>query len=169
MEAAPVRGREPAAVRLRPYAAADRDEVLALWRSASAVGHPFLGEADLAAQRLLVAEVYLPLAETWVAVEGEEEGRGSVVGFVGLVDGPGGGGRHVGGLFVAPDRHGRGIGRSLLEHALLLKGPPLTLEVYEANAAAVAFYARGGFAVVGRKKTDDQGRPLPLLTMRKDR
>lgn len=168
MEVTPARSREPAAVRLRPYAAADRDEVLALWRSASAVGHPFLGEADLAAQRLLVAEVYLPLAETWVAIEGREE-RGPVVGFVSLVDGPGGGGRHVGGLFVAPDRHGRGVGGLLLEHALLLKGPPLTLEVYEANAAAIAFYARRGFVVVGRKETDDQGRPLPLLTMRRDR
>jgi putative acetyltransferase len=98
-------------MRLRPYAPRDRDEVLAVWLAASRVGHPFLSEADLAEQRRLVAEVYLPRAETWVV---EEENR--VIGFTGLLD------RFVGGLFVAPDRHGRGVGRRLLEHAAALKG-----------------------------------------------
>ena len=144
---------------IRPYQEADREAVLAVWARAAGVGHPFLSEADLATQRLLVAEVYLPMAETWLALDA----AGRVEGFIGLLD------RHVGGLFVLPDRHRRGIGARLLAHALGLKGPPLTLEVYEANPDAVAFYVRQGFLVVGRKEEDDQGRPLPLLTMRRDR
>jgi putative acetyltransferase len=41
----------------------------------------------------------------------------------------------------------------------------LTVEVYAANPAAAAFYARCGFVATGRKERDDQGRPLPLVVM----
>ena len=138
---------------------ADRLPCLNVWLRASRVGHPFLSETDLAAQRAQVDQVYLPNAENWVAVDP----KGRVLGFIGLLDGDEGG--HVGGLFVEPGAHGRGIGRALLEHAALLKGT-LTVEVYEANRAAT-FYRRCGFVDVGRKERDDEGRPLPLLVMRR--
>jgi putative acetyltransferase len=138
---------------IRRYAPDDRDELLAVWLDASRVGHPFLSEADLAWQRQLIIDVHLPEAETWVALE-----DGRIVGGIGLHDG------FVGGLFVLPERHRSGIGRRLLAHATALKGR-LTLEVYAANVAAHAFYARCGFVAVGRKEVDDQGRPFPLLIM----
>lgn len=140
-------------MRIRPYTPEDREALLEVWHAASRIGHPFLGEADLARQRELVADVYLPKVETWIA-EADEH----VVGFIGLL------GSFVGGLFVAPDRHGQGIGKQLIAHAAALKGP-LSVEVYAANPLARAFYARCGFAPTGRRELDDEGRAQPLLVL----
>jgi putative acetyltransferase len=143
------------AVRIRPFSVADQQAVLEIWLEASKVGHPFLAPDDLTRQQALVAEVYLPNSETWVA---EIEGR--IVGFIGLLE------SFIGGLFVAPDAHGKGIGRHLIVHAHHLKGP-LTVEVYADNPIAPSFYRRCGFIEIGRKEHDDEGRPLPLLIMQK--
>lgn len=140
---------------IRPYTPADQAAVLDIWLEASKVGHPFLSPDDLARQQALVADVYLPNAETWVA---ERDGR--IVGFIGLLD------SFIGGLFVAPDAHGQGIGQQLIAHAHVLKGP-LTVEVYADNPIAPAFYRRCGFTEIARKDRDDEGRPLPILVMRK--
>lgn len=141
-------------MQIRPLDPSDHPDALAIWLAASRVGHPFLTPEDLARQQALVAEVYLPQAENWVAVE-----HGRILGFIGLLD------AFVGGLFVAPEVHGRGVGRALIAHAHGLKGP-LTVEVYADNPIAPAFYQRCGFSVVGRKAQDDEGRPLPLLVLR---
>lgn len=140
---------------LRPLEAADVPAVLSIWLEASKVGHPFLAPDDLARQQALVAEVYLPKAETWVA-----ESEGEIVGFIGLL------GSFIGGLFVRPDVHGTGTGRQLIDLAYRLKGP-LTVEVYADNPMAPGFYARCGFEEIGRKAHDDEGRPLQLLVMQK--
>ncbi|WP_372423175.1 GNAT family N-acetyltransferase [Salinarimonas chemoclinalis] len=141
---------------IRPYdAARDADACLAVWRDASRAGHPFLGENALAADAVLVRDVYLPKAEIAVA---EEDGR--VVGFVALL------GDIVGGLFVDPAWHGRGIGRALVLHAAERKGG-LAVDVYEANTGARAFYRRLGFVEKGRQETDSRNRPHPLLRLRR--
>ncbi|MFI6996827.1 GNAT family N-acetyltransferase [Nocardia sp. NPDC050175] len=49
----------------------------------------------------------------------------------------------MGGLFVAPEAQGRGIGRLLVEHAVAMHGD-LPLEVYERNTSARAVYDRLG-------------------------
>ncbi|WP_207461856.1 GNAT family N-acetyltransferase [Azospirillum sp. SYSU D00513] len=149
-----------AATAIRPYETADHAECLAVWLSASRTGHPFLSEADLAEQKPLVADLYLPSAENWVAMGTD----GRLLGFIGLLDT--GTHAHIGGLFVDPRAHGRGVGRALVEHAAALKGV-LTVEVYESNGA-VRFYERCGFRPTGRRERDDQGRALPLLTLFRD-
>ncbi len=97
--------------------------------------------------------LYLERAETWVAL-----GAGRIQGFIGLLD------AFVGGLFVDPAAHRAGIGRALVEHAAGRKGE-LSVDVYAANAAALAFYARLGFVPVGHRDVDDEGRPLPLVQL----
>jgi ribosomal protein S18 acetylase RimI-like enzyme len=56
-------------------------------------------------------------------------------------------------LYVSQDRHGRGVGRRLMETALAWldrDGPaPLWLGVWSGNLKAQAFYARYGFEKVG--------------------
>jgi ribosomal protein S18 acetylase RimI-like enzyme len=133
----------------------DTQAVLAVWRASSRVGHPFFDEAELDRQQHLVATRYLPVAETWLATG---EGGAGVSGFVSLL------GSVVGGLFVAPDRHGCGIGRQLIEHSRGLKGP-LQVEVYAENPIAPAFYRRCGFRETARRPVDDEGRPLALIVM----
>lgn len=143
---------------IRDYRAAqDLDACLAIWRRASEAGHPFLGAVDLDADAVLVRTVYMPAAEVAVAEE-----AGAVVGFIALLE------ERVGGLFVDPARHGQGVGRALVEAAARRKGA-LTVEVYAANAAARGFYARLGFVETGRRDTDDQGRPHPLIALRRPR
>jgi putative acetyltransferase len=131
----------------------DHAAMLDIWAAASAVAHAFLGSAAIEAQRALVRDVYIPGAENMVAEDGE-----AILGFIGLL------GRHIGGLFVSPAAHRRGVGRALVEHAAALRGP-LSVEVYEANESARAFYARLGFLPLARKPLDDQGRPVPLIRL----
>jgi ribosomal protein S18 acetylase RimI-like enzyme len=138
---------------LRPYTPADLDAVMAIWRRASEAGHPFLSAADLDADAELVRTLYIPGAEITVA---EEDGR--ILGFVALV------GTFVGGLFVDPAAHRRGVGRRLMADAESRRGP-LTLEVYVANATARAFYRALGYREILCQITDDQGRPHPLVRM----
>lgn len=142
-------------MQIRRAAPGDVPTLLHIWLEASRVGHPFLGEETLQEQLPKLKEVYIPHADNWVAVEGN-----AILGFIGLV------GNHVGGLFVAPAAHRRGVGQLLLDHASERLGE-LTVEVYEQNRSACSFYRRCGFEFVGRKELDDEGRALPLLRMKR--
>jgi GNAT superfamily N-acetyltransferase len=141
---------------LRPYdPVRDLAPCLAIWRRASEAGHPFLDSATLDADGEIVRTQYMPAAEITVA-----EAADRAAGFIALLGGI------VGGLFVDPAHHGRGIGRALIVDAARRKGP-LDVEVYEANAGARAFYRALGFVETGRRETDDMGRALPLIAMRR--
>ncbi|ODT08091.1 MAG: GNAT family N-acetyltransferase [Mesorhizobium sp. SCN 65-20] len=139
---------------IRAYSdATDRDRLADIWLAASRVGHPFLSEADLLDQQAKVRDIYLPQAENWVV-----ELNGKPVGFIGLID------DFIGGLFVDPSAHGRGLGQALVRHAARLKGN-LDVEVYAANEPAVGFYRHLGFVESLRRAEDDEGRPLAVIRM----
>ncbi|MET3585801.1 putative acetyltransferase [Pseudorhizobium tarimense] len=140
---------------IRPYSPTDKAAVLDIWLATSTIAHPFFSSEQLQEQRVLVGDVYLEKAETWVA-----EMDGTVVGFIGLLD------TWIGGLFVSPSVQGKGVGRALVDHAIALK-KELALEVYETNMNAIGFYERLGFSTAGRRDTDDNGLPFPLLKMRR--
>lgn len=139
---------------LRPYdPLRDLDRCMAIWRAASEAGHPFLDAATLDADAAIVRAHYMPAADITLA-----ERAGTALGFIALL------GTRVGGLFVDPGGHRSGVGRALIADALRRRGA-LEVEVYAANAGACAFYSACGFAEIGRRDTDDQGRPLPLIRM----
>ena len=123
---------------IRPYEAADLEDVQTSWAAASAVAHPFLSEEFMARERRNSAEIYLPQAETWVW---ESDGR--VVGFISFLD------HEVGGIFVDPSHQRPGIGQALMDRARERCGT-LELEVFEANRIGRAFYDRYGFRLVKR-------------------
>ncbi|MCR9276036.1 GNAT family N-acetyltransferase [Mameliella sp. AT18] len=136
---------------IRPFdMATDIESLSAIWFDASLAAHSFLGRARLLEQRKLIEDLYLPSSETWVACRQE-----TPVGFISLLD------RFIGGLFVSPGYHGRGIGRRLVDRALTLKGS-LSLDVYTRNDQACAFYAALGFREMSRRPTDDQGLPFEI-------
>ena len=135
---------------IRPFdAATDLEKVSALWLEASLKAHPFIGVSRLMEQQRLIEDTYLPKAETWVACLDR-----TPAGFISLLD------SFVGGIFIAPDRQGLGIGRKLVAHALDRKGE-LSLEVYVANEQAFGFYRSLGFREVSRRDLDDFGYPFP--------
>jgi putative acetyltransferase len=141
-------------LQIRPYRPEDKPRLLSIWRAASEIGHPFFSNDQLDEQQKLVEEVYLPKAENWVA-----QYDGEPVGFIGLM------GNFVGGLFVAPEAHGLGIGRALIAHALEHNNS-LELDVYALNESAVGFYHRLGFVEVSRRPTDDNNLPLEVIKLR---
>ncbi|WP_127107278.1 GNAT family N-acetyltransferase [Pararhodobacter zhoushanensis] len=150
---APAAG-EPAALTLRPYQDEDLAALSDIWLRASRQAHGFLGEERLRRDQALVEEIYLPKAETWVALRGTQP-----VGFIGLLE------SFVGGLFVDPAAHGQGIGRALMALAREKKGT-LELEVYTDNSRAMAFYRQLGFEEVSRRSDDDQGAPFENVVLR---
>jgi putative acetyltransferase len=126
----------------------------ALWERAVRATHDFLDDTKIAELRPAVVVVLASDALQWWVVD-ESDG---VAAFLGLAD------RSVEALFVDPAYHRRGIGRMLIEHAQQLNhGAALSVDVNEANGAAVRFYQRLGFTVVGRSATDSEGRPYPIL------
>lgn len=126
----------PNALVVRPYQQDDLAPVLTVWEAASRRAHHFLAEQFFQQEREDIAQIYLPNSETWVA-----EIDKTIVGFVSLLD------NEVGGLFVALERQGQGVGRTLLDKACALKGS-LVLKVFAQNHSARAFYARYGFVCI---------------------
>ena len=138
---------------IRKYEPKDLGELLDVWHDASQIAHPFWTHDLFEQERRDISQKFLPIAETWVF---EREGR--VVGFISLL------GNEVGGIFVAPARHGQGIGRTLMDHARASRDH-LKLEVFEANKIGRAFYDAYGFAVVGERMDEKTGLRLLLLQL----
>lgn len=118
---------------IRRFEKEDTDAVVASWRSASALAHPFLTQAFIDREAENVRNVYLALAETWVT-----EVDGEVVGFIALIE------DMVGGLFLDPAHHGQGYGRAMLDKAVAEKGS-LQVEVFKENPRGRRFYTAYGF------------------------
>lgn len=123
---------------IRKYQAEDADAVVRCWRKASDLAHPFLSRAFLEQEASNVRNIYLARAETWVT-----EIDGAVVGFIALID------NDIGGLFLDPEHHGRGLGRAMVDKAVAEKGT-LRVEVFEANRIGRRFYDTYGFRETGR-------------------
>jgi putative acetyltransferase len=144
--------------RIRRARASDVDTLVALWERSVRATHDFLREADIDALRPLVREALSGDAlELWVLTDEADV----PIGFMGLV------GHDIAALFLEPTHRGRGGGRRLVAHAQGLRGGQLTVDVNEQNPAARGFYEALGFVVVGRSPLDDDGRPFPLLHMRR--
>ena len=141
---------------IRMANAADCETLLDCWLRSVQATHAFVSAEDIVSMVPHV-RAYLAAGESriWVACDA----AGRIMGFMGLS------GSKMEALFLAPEFHGRGAGRRLVQHAQSLC-PGLSVDVNEQNAAARGFYEACGFAVEGRSELDEQGRPYPLLHMR---
>ena len=127
---------------IRPYTADDWHRVCQI--------HDAARRDELAAAGLEAA--YLTLEQTahnegfldyaiQVAVVG-----GTVVGFVAFTN------EELAWLYVDPDAYGRGIGTSLIRATLAETKAPMSAEVLDGNAAAIAVYRKAGFEMVGNEQ-----------------
>lgn len=141
---------------IRAYDPGDRDALLDVWEKSATVAHPFWTPDMLARERRDIAEKFLPVAETYVFEE-----AGAIVGFISMM------GNEVGGIFVAPECQGRGIGRALMDVARTSR-TALELDVFEDNAIGRAFYDAYGFTTVGSRLDEATGRRVLRLRLPSD-
>lgn len=143
-------------ISIRSSRSSDFPRTLDIWRSAVVATHDFLSVEDFTAIEEMVATQYLPQAELWIAADADDV----ALGFMGMSE------SQIDALFVHAEARGVGVGRTLVEHAAALH-PVLTVDVNEQNLSGAGFYARMGFETTGRSPVDDDGRPYPLLHLRR--
>lgn len=130
-------------------------ELTALWEASVRATHTFLTPEGIAEIRGFVPQAFRAVAHLVVA-----ERWGRVLGFAGVE------GERLEMLFLLPELRGEGLGRALLTFVAETYGVN-ELTVNEDNHEAVGFYEHMGVKTYKRTDTDEEGRPYPLLYMRR--
>jgi putative acetyltransferase len=144
---------------LRPYAPADEDAAIELWRRTWQLAYPqidFNTRVDWWRQRW--RDELVPVATITVA-----EAAGQMVGFV-TVDPVS---FDLDQLVVAPEAWGIGVATALIDEAKRISPNGLDLHVNTDNARAIRFYEKHGFAVSGEAINWRSGAPVHKMSWRK--
>jgi putative acetyltransferase len=142
-------------MQIRPAHFEDGHALLNIWLRSVRATHRFLTEADIQSLLMSARDRWLVGLEVWVLTQDDQ-----LIGFMGMSD------HKIEALFLAPEHLRRGGGRLLVEHAAS-RHPILLVDVNEQNSAARCFYEALGFVIDGHSEVDRQGRPFPLLHMRR--
>ena len=144
------------ALTLRPYAPADEDATIELWRRTWAQHSPHIDfNARVNWWRERWRQELLPVAHVIVALTGE-----TLVGFV-TVDTKT---KYMDQIVVAPEHWGSGVALALLDEAKRLSPTGLELLVNKDNARAIRFYEKHGFAYSGEDKNPVSGIAVNRMT-----
>ncbi|PPJ33708.1 acetyltransferase [Nocardia nova] len=126
-----------------------------IWRSAVEATHHFLTPDDIDFYQERIASTYLSAVSLTVATLDDV-----AVGFSGVA------GSNLEMLFIDNAYRGRGVGTALLLTAMA-EIPDLRVDVNEQNPQAVGFYEHHGFVTAARSDHDADGRPFPILHLRR--
>lgn len=126
-----------------------------VWEASVRATHHFLKEEDILYFRPLILNTYLDAVELRCA----RDNQGKIIGFLGVAD------HNLEMLFIHPNNRGMGIGKKLLDYAIIAL-QVLKVDVNEQNGQALGFYLKQGFEVVGRSALDGSGKPYPILHMK---
>ena len=146
---------------LRPYAAADEDAAIELWRRTWQLAYPridFNARLDWWRQRW--RDQLVPVATITVA-----EADDKVVGFVTVdpltLD--------LDQMVVAPEAWGIGVASALIAQAKRISPAGLDLHVNTDNARAIRFYEKHGFVISGAALNWRSGAPVHKMSWRPSR
>lgn len=132
---------------LRPAAPSDAGEITRLFLASRAAAMPYLPRIHSDEDTLAwITHVVLPDSRVWVAVDSSTR---SILGFAALEDGM------LEHLYLLPEARRRGIGTRLLAEVREASPDGLSLNVFQRNEDAIAFYVRHGFELV---ETNDGSR-----------
>ncbi len=145
-------------LQIRPARPEDHEQLVALWERSVRATHDFLTDSDIVSLRPQAAEELAGAAVDWWVLVSP---AGTIAGFLGYTSGT------IEGLFIDPDHRRQGAGRLLVAHAQVLAAGPLAVDVNEGNTQAIRAYQALGFSVVARSPTDGEGRPFPILHMKR--
>lgn len=144
-------------VTLRPYAAADEEAAIELWRRTWQAAYPSIDFGERVAwwrerwRKELAQNATIVMAEK----------KGALVGFV-TVDQAG----YLDQLVVAPEEWGAGLAAALLAEARRIAPAGLDLQVNQDNGRAVRFYEKHDFVISGSDKNPISGRPTFKMSWR---
>lgn len=130
----------------------DNDEIMNIWHKSSSLAHPFLETAFVEKVKKDMRTIYIPKTETWVYEE-----HNNVIGFISMI------GNEIGGLFVLPSNHAKGIGTKLVNFVKELHNE-LEVEVFEKNYIGRSFYDKYGFTQIKKyTHTESKSEMLRLI------
>jgi putative acetyltransferase len=148
------------AMNLRPYADADEDAAIELWRRTWAHHFPHIDfNARVAWWRERWRQELIPVAHVVIA-----ERNGGLLGFVTVDPAT----LYLDQLVVAPEHWGSGAAAALLDEAKRLSPKGLELLVNKDNARAIRFYEKHGFAYAGEDKNPTSDIPVNRMVWRPD-
>lgn len=132
------------------------EQLTMVWKDAVQATHLFLSDASIADIQRCVPTAIATVSHL-IVVENSGE---TPVAFMGIND------QKLEMLFVSSERCGQGLGRKLVDYGIETYAVN-QLTVNEQNPQAKGFYERMGFKVYKSTETDEQGRPFPLLYMKR--
>ena len=118
---------------IRIHTESDLDEIINIWYQASSLAHPFLESPFVEKVKKDMTALYIPNSKTWVYEENNKP-----IGFISMID------NEIGGLFVLPNHHSKGIGTKLVNFIKELH-PVMEVEVFQKNKIGRSFYNKYGF------------------------
>ena len=147
---------------MKPVTAQNRsvdllDALTAVWERSVRATHWFLSASEIDAIRKDVPKALQTVEHLILAMDES----GEPIGFMGIA------GKKLEMLFLAPEERGKGLGKKLIRYGIETFGIR-TVTVNEQNPDAVSFYKKMGFSVYKRTEIDEEGRPYPLLWMKRD-
>jgi putative acetyltransferase len=143
---------------LRPYAPADEDAAIELWRRTWQQAYPqidFTARLDWWRQRW--RDELVPVATIAVA-----ESDGKMIGFV-TVDAST---FDLDQIVVAPETWGMGVATALMAEAKRISPAGLDLHVNTDNTRAISFYEKHGFVISGEAINWRSGAPVHKMSWR---
>ncbi|WP_303317449.1 GNAT family N-acetyltransferase [Flavivirga abyssicola] len=138
---------------IRKYNEKEIPALIEIWEHASTLAHPFLNNEFTQMVKKAMTEIYLPNSDTWVYKESEK-----IVGFISMIE------NEIGGLFVNPNYHSKGIGTALVNHINQFH-KKLEVEVFNENKIGKPFYEKHGFKTF--KTYIQEGKNQKVLRMKK--
>lgn len=129
---------------IRKFQKSDLKQVMHIWLSSNEDAHPFISKEYWHSNFYMVQEQILK-AEVFVY-----ETDGEIQGFIGIVE------EYIAGIFVDRKYRSCGIGKQLLEFVKQTHNT-LSLDVYQKNKRAAAFYLREGFSILSKELDEATG------------
>lgn len=139
---------------IRKHKELDLKTIINIWEKSSALAHPFLSSAFVEKVKSDMTNLYIPNSETWVY-----EIENSIVGFISMVE------NEIGGLFVLPSNHSKGIGTKLVDF-IRNEHSNLEVEVFEKNHIGRAFYNKYGFEKIKQYYHEESGNNVLRLQLK---
>ena len=147
-----------AALRLRPYAAADEEIAIELWQRSWQHAYPNIDfSARLSWWRERWRNELVPSATITLG-----ERADALVGFVAIDPNTG----YLDQIVVAPEAWGQKIAEALLAEAKRICPQKIELHVNTDNARAIRLYEKHGFVITGESTNPLSGRPVLAMRWR---